>query len=237
MSDNKIDELNAEGLSEKGLNLQAVLNLSELPAELLKKLQAIEPSLNQFNQILVVGHAGRLFWEKIKKDIGELKHPVDDFSRKCVESFLSKNASVKNFKLIFPSNKPVGLQQLGIVAGWHFESPFRVGINNKWGSWFAYRAVALLESNFKTQKMVSSSPCSTCIERKCVSSCPVDALNQGDLALETCMNYRMSENSQCADRCLSRLACPIANEHQYSIEQIQYHYRLSYRTIKKFNLN
>lgn len=228
-----MNEVELQELNKKGLNLQAILNIDELPESLIDNLKAIEPELNLYSQVFLVGHAGKNLWRKVKNHIGKTRNPIDEHSANSVEQFLSKRTDVKKYKLIFPSNKPVGLQQLGIQAGWHYASPFRVGINKEWGSWFAYRAVALMRSEFKTRKFESESPCISCTDQVCISACPVDALTKGDLSLETCMSYRMGDQSSCADRCLSRMACPIAEEHQYSLEQIQYHYQLSYRRIRK----
>jgi len=228
-----MNEIELKQLSDKGLNLQAILNIDELPEVLVENLKNVEPELSLYSQIFLVGHGGKKLWESVKDKIGKTENPIDEYSANSVEKFLKARKDVERFKLIFPSNKPVGLQQLGIQAGWHYASPFRVGINEEWGSWFAYRAVALMKSNFETRKLESKSPCIECRDKACISSCPVDALTKGDLALETCMNYRKSEDSSCADRCLSRMSCPIAKEHTYTLEQIQYHYRLSYRSIKK----
>ena len=225
-------KLNFEMLSSSGLNLQALLNINELPKHLIAHLQSLEPELEQYNQVLLVGHAGTQLWEKVQAHMQESEDPIDQYSEQVVTHFLSKTAQVKKFNLLFPSNQPIGLQQLGKLAGWHFDSPFRVGINKKYGSWFAYRAVALLQSDFENQTLESESPCDFCTEKVCVTACPAGALTKGDLSLKTCMDYRKSEGSKCSDRCLARMACPVAVEHQYSLAQIQYHYGLSYRHLK-----
>jgi hypothetical protein len=53
--------------------------------------------------------------------------------------------------------------------------------------------------------------------------------------LEACVNERKRVGSACADRCLSRLACPVASEHRYGAEQMKYHYAHSLQAIRRFS--
>jgi hypothetical protein len=49
-----------------------------------------------------------------------------------------------------------------------------------------------------------------------------------------CSHFRLQENSPCHDRCLARLACPVAPEHRYELAQVQYHYGRSLQTIRTY---
>jgi hypothetical protein len=47
-----------------------------------------------------------------------------------------------------------------------------------------------------------------------------------------CGSYRLSKQSNCAHRCLSRLACPIGASQRYSDAQLDYHGALSLATLQ-----
>ena len=77
--------------------------------------------------------------------------------------------------------------------------------------------------------------CDTCIDKPCMSACPAQAvLGIGQFDFNGCAGHRHQPGSGCADRCLSRLACPIAPEQRYPIEQVQYHYSLSLSAIREW---
>lgn len=218
-----------------GLNLHAIFDISTLPNSTYKELQELYPDLSDYNQLILLAHGGRHLWEKIQLN-ADSTNPVDDYSIKVVNKFFDKDLGNIKFKLIYPSQAPVGLQSLGELAGWHHSSPFRVGINKQWGSWFAYRVAMLADSHFQTtSKVEDDSPCSSCKGRPCISACPAEAL-ESEFSLDKCLSYRKSEDSLCKDRCLARMTCPVAKEHQYELEQIQYHYGISMKMIETLNL-
>ncbi|TQV89628.1 hypothetical protein [Aliikangiella coralliicola] len=235
-------------LSEQGLNLHAIFKIADLPDVVKTQLLECSENLKAYNQLIVIAHGGRLMWQKVKEWQTRLqphgeknsplksKDPIDDFSTEMVTQFFAQRFAENEFELIFPNNpaqnnKPIGLQKLGELAGWHHPSPFRVGINQEWGSWFAYRAVVLVKSQYQLITHTYLSPCHNCHDKPCISACPAEALRDGDLSLEKCLDYRKKQNSLCENRCLARLACPIAKSNQYSEEQVNYHYRLSLDTI------
>ncbi len=226
-------------LSLVGLNLQAIFNIQNLPTHIIQQLRNNSKNLEHFSQLILIGHAGRLLWQKLKESNFQSTNPIDNFSRHHAEKFFSKRFGAEEFEILFPSvtvsNHPIGLQTLGVIAGWHNQSPFRVGINQQWGSWFAYRAIILVKSNYQPSalKYRELSPCISCQTKDCITACPANALIDEDLNLQLCIQYRVQEGSKCNDRCIARMACPVAKTHQYPIEQIQYHYSQSMKIIEK----
>ena len=219
-------------LTLAGLNLQAVINIQDCSLEIQQQLSVITPNFSHYNQIVLIGHGGRSLWEKVKQSNLQSDNPIDDYSRLHSIKFFKKRFPENDFEVIFPrtNQASLGLQALGQTAGWHNESPFRIGVNKQWGSWFAYRAVVLVKSDYQTSvKMPEQSPCQTCESKVCLAECPADALINGGLDLKQCISYRLQDKSKCKDRCLARMVCPIASEHQYQLEQIQYHYLKSYQ--------
>lgn len=251
------NHFNAAPLLDAGINLSAVFNLSELPESLYTQIQAATSTLSKPKQLLLFAHAGNRFWRKLElsefsitaatglgsvsgsdysKNASKTGHPIDEYSTQQVIQHLQRYYPSLGFQILYPSgldvDQPIGLQQFGELAGWHHDSPLKVGINQAWGTWFAYRVLLVCDGQFKpTEKLKSKSPCTNCSAKPCVSRCPADAVNQHHFELNRCSQYRASKQSLCRHRCVARLACPVATEHRYPPEQIQYHYGRSMQII------
>lgn len=231
-----------EFLNRTGLNLQAVFNLSELPEEITASIREHVADLSRFRQLIMFGHGGTRMWESVQQseftdsEFSDTDHPIDAFSIETVKQYFADACSGANVEILYPhSSRIVPLQQLGTLAGWHNTSPFRIGINAEWGTWFAYRAVVLADTEFEpTPRMDAPSPCDSCVDKPCITACPADALSGNDGSLQPCIDYRLKRDSQCKDRCFSRLACPVAAGHRYSMEQLNYHYARSMQTIEEY---
>lgn len=229
-------QLDREWLNSKGLNLQAIFQLDNLPEDILSSLQEIT-ELDNYRQLILLGHGGKQLWRQVKETIGKVEEPIDEYSKKVVNELFQNQFPNDNYEIIYPSenSRAIGLQALGELAGWHFTSPFRVGINEQWGSWFAYRAVVLADSNFELTRVENwTSPCIECETQECIQACPADAISFDEILLNQCLDYRIEDKSSCSARCLARMACPIAKEHQYTLEQIQYHYGRSFKTLLRY---
>ncbi len=226
---------NSTDLQKNGLNLLSIFNLNELPNALIESLQSQHSNLANYRQLILIGHGGRTLWKSLP-ELSDSPNPIDDFTVKNISTHLEQQAQGKAYKIIYPSDQVVGLQALGELAGWHNPSPFMVGINKSWGSWFAYRAVILADTNFNTTPAVTDvSPCHSCKEKPCISACPANACGD-EFNMKACLNYRQSENSKCKQTCLARLSCPVAKEHKYSKAQMKYHYGISMKMIEALNL-
>jgi epoxyqueuosine reductase len=224
-------------LSLAGLNLQAVINIKDCPSNIRQQLSAVTSNLSHYNQLILIGHAGQSLWDKVKASNFVSIDPIDVYSKHHTTEFFRQYFSEQDYEIVFPTKNQtsIGLQALGKIVGWHNESPFRVGINQKWGSWFAYRAVVLIKANYLTSAPMSDeSPCNNCVEKPCIAACPANALVENSLDIVLCTGYRMQSDSQCKDRCIARMTCPIAKEHQYKLEQIGYHYSLSMKMIESY---
>lgn len=226
---------NDEYLCQKGLNIHAVLDLKNVPASVLEIVENSVVNSHKFNQLILIGHLGQSLWRSVNLDGMDSANPIDEFTVRSIQECFKKYYSANDYEIIYPGDTVIGLQQMGMQAGWHYASPFKVGINEKWGSWFAYRAVVLADTNFSlTNKLNSKSPCLNCKTQECVSACPSHALDKGELDFKCCIEYRKQENSLCKNTCFSRVSCPVGIEYQYTDEQVRYHYGVSMETIESF---
>ena len=230
-----MSSLFSETLAAQGLNLQFVFDLRSIPENVLSVLFKQNVQVAGFQQLLLLGHGGTLLWQRLKETAPASADPIDDFTIRLVEQYFADNYSDTEFRIVYPGSAHIGLQALGKLAGWHHDSPFMVGVNEEWGSWYAYRAVVLANTEFTpSQTAITAHPCSVCDQKVCINSCPAHAVQPGCFDIGKCIEYRKLPSSKCQHQCLARNSCPVARQHQYSEEQISYHYQRSWQVISKY---
>ena len=224
--------MNCDAFNAAGLTLQAVFNLDDLPPEFCAALRASSDG-RLYRQLILLGHAGTILWDAVKAAGMDSDNPIDDFTIKVFRHWAAENLAGRDYQIVYPGAAPIGLQALGKLAGWHHDSPLMVGINDRWGTWFAYRAAVLTDSDFApSPRLLTNSPCAPCTARPCVRHCPAGALDGGSFALEKCVDFRRQDGSPCQNSCLARLACPVGREHRYAAAQMAHSYSISLRWIK-----
>lgn len=224
-------------LDQAGLNRQAVFNIEDLPADVAATIEPGQPgnSHSPYRQLILIGHAGRTLWDAVRNAGIASADPIDDFTIRTVRQWFAQCQPGCAYEIVYPGPRLIGLQRLGQLAGWHHPSPFMIGIDPKWGTWYAYRAVVLAETRFApTIPVASDHPCDACAARVCAASCPGGAIDEGRFELGKCLAYRRREDSACKATCLARIACPVGAEHRYTDEQLQHTYSISMRAIERF---
>lgn len=222
-------------LDSAGLNRQAVFNIGDLPSDVAASVREHCGAVGSCRQLILIGHAGRKLWECVKASGTDSENPIDDFTTQTVKRWFAQCQAQNAYEIIYPGECTVGLQRLGQLAGWHHPTPFMVGIDSEWGTWFAYRAVVVADTGFEpTRPMESASPCATCDHKVCIASCPAAALEGGRFDLGKCVGYRKQEGSSCKATCLARVSCPIGGIHRYRDEQIHHSYSISMRFIERY---
>jgi ferredoxin len=213
-------------LNKNGLNRQAIFDVADLPENIRNHLAVAS------GQLILIGHGGKLLWEKVQAAGLTSSNPIDDFTIAILQRWFAEFLPGKRYQILYPGEQPIGLQALGKLAGWHQPSPFMVGIDSEWGSWFAYRAVVLADTDFQPSLAVDrDSPCESCRSKACISSCPANALAGAEFSLGKCLAYRQQPDSKCQFTCLARISCPVGSEHQYNAEQLRHTYSISLRYI------
>gem|GEM_PF-3151666 len=235
-------------MADSGLVLCEVHTLSDLP----QNIWLTEDKLER-GSLLLIGHAGRLFWQALQRENIKGSDPVDRFSREVSERAIQKYFPDIDRKLLFPTDDcPINLMALGKAFGWHHASPLGMGIHRKYGLWSAYRALwwldtedlktydafgeqAIARSKDTEQILPATDICAECKTQECVAVCPAGAVShQATPNLSKCADYRLQHESHCASTCLSRMACPYAQEYRYTTEQMSYHYELARSAIAAY---
>jgi len=222
-------------LDRAGLNLHAVFDIAALPADVRSALAEHVGPNGPCRQLILLGHGGTTLWAALKASGIVSANPIDDFSRATVDQWFAANFPDNVCRILYPGGNPPSLQRLGQLAGWHHPSPFMVGINAYWGSWFAYRVVLLADTELApTPALAGQSPCVSCSSQPCRPACPAGALPESGFVLQACLSYRRQPDSACRSACLARLACPVGAEHRYCAEQIRHSYSISLRDIERY---
>jgi epoxyqueuosine reductase len=222
-------------LFAKGLNLFSILDYSTLPKNAQASLADFHFPLTASTRIVLIGHGGKSLWGRLQINAAT-PDPIDQYSQAAAIAFAKETLGENEYRLIYPSDEPIALQQLGTMAGWHTPSPLGLGIHPHWGLWYAYRAALLTNATLPVMvEPTPKRPCDRCLEKPCLSSCPAGALSEArQISMDQCAAYRLSDTTSCGDRCLARMSCAVSNEHRYTLEQIQYHYRLSLETLRHY---
>lgn len=221
-------------LNDTGLNLQAVFDLDQLPAEMAAAVRRRYDPAHRQRQLILIGHGGKTLWDAVKASGIRSENPIDDFSVRTVEQWFAQQFPGRAREIIYPGDIPVDLQALGTIAGWHHASPFMLGINADWGTWFAYRVVLLADTNLEPSRpLQGESPCARCADKPCIAACPAGAMDGGSFALDKCIAYRRKASSRCKATCVARVSCPVGSSHRYGDEQMQHAYSISLREIER----
>lgn len=221
-------------LNERGFNLVAVLDCTQLPVDLQHQLAAEGLPVADYPRLVLMGSSGSSIWDHLQREWMERANPFDEYSVAVAEQFIHQCLDDAPSQLFYPGPSRVSLIRLGELAGWSHPSPLGLGINPEFGLWFAYRAAFVTAAPLPvTEAPQSMHPCESCSDKPCISACPAGAVSPNSaFDITACYTFRVSSNASCVDRCHSRMACPIGREYQYPLGQIQHHYDLGRRVTK-----
>jgi hypothetical protein len=169
--------------------------------------------------VVLVGNAGPAMWDNFVKDRDPNTDKLDDWT------FDKLTAAGRTFCAIalFPFTKPhLPFQRWAQRAEACHISPLGLAIHADYGVWHAYRgALAFAEEMDLPPHDKRASPCDACVERPCLSACPVSAFTGSEYKVADCARHLASTGgSTCMARgCLARHACPVGREFAYEPNQ------------------
>lgn len=184
-------------LKSVGLNIFTSIKMSDLPQDIILSLKKQNILLNTDDTLYIIGHGGKDLWSHLKKIKKKEPHPIDNFS--CDQMmWFAENVLKEDINILYPNPRyTIPLQALGRVTNISKSSPLGIDINQDFGLWFAFRGVFLSNKSISLSYYKNfKSPCESCLLRPCLRSEVFSS---------------------------ARLSCPYKNEHQYELEQIEYH--------------
>lgn len=177
--------------------------------------------------ILLLGNLGGSLWPAFSASpelADGAPHALDRWTRRVLDSL----APGVGATALFPFDGPPWLpfQRWAMKADSVASSPLGILIHPDYGLWHAYRgAFAFTERLPLSLPKRLPNPCDSCIDRPCLSRCPVGAFRPGRYEVADCRRHvGATEGRACRQKgCLARLACPVGQAHAYPAAQMAFH--------------
>ena len=174
--------------------------------------------------IVVIGNVGGAMWPVFRA----AEQPVDDPLDTWTRSVLVPLATSLGADFVHPSDEPFHpFQRWARQAEGIAQSPIGLLIHPEHGLWHAYRGAFLFPTVLDGLPAPSDtpSPCLSCADQPCLSSCPVDAFMIGNYDADACRcHVRSRAEPTCIEAgCAARLACPVGTDHKYGPDQMHFH--------------
>jgi hypothetical protein len=180
--------------------------------------------------LVLIGNAGPALWDAFSRERRDEPEPMDNWTRRKVyEIAIELGANV-----LFPFDGPPYLpfQKWALACDTVYPSPVGTLIHPVYGLWHAYRAALLFKDKIALPSPPESparndekSPCATCADKPCLSTCPVSAFSPDTYDVPACAAHLGSPaGGPCrTDGCLARRACPVGRAYTYGPQQMGFH--------------
>jgi ferredoxin len=179
--------------------------------------------------VVLVGNVGEALWRAFSRSpeysAGEAQSdPLDAWTTRI----LTAAADKLGVRVVFPFQGPpyYPFQRWAQRADTVFPSPIGPLVHPKFGLWHAYRGALLAAERIELpRREASASPCDTCADQSCLSTCPVSAFSAQGYAVPQCVSHlKTAEGGPCVDLgCAARRACPVGGDYQYVPDQATFH--------------
>jgi hypothetical protein len=152
--------------------------------------------------------------------------PLDRWSRRLIDALAASADAVAFYPFGGPPFLPFGRWAARAEAV--FPSPIGLTIHPDWGLWHSYRGALGLAVRLDLPAPESRpSPCRGCLDRPCLTGCPVGAFGSGGYDVAACIAHLDTvEGVECRIAgCLARRACPVGTDARHGPEQAAFHMR------------
>jgi len=178
--------------------------------------------------LVLVGVVGRSCWEAFQgsEESRQSPHPLDRWSRRVVTALAAELGAEPLFPFGGPPFQPF-LRWARRAEAVH-PSPIGPLIHPDYGLWHAYRgALAFPHPMDLPPADTRPSPCDTCADKPCLSTCPVGAFSRDGYDVPACTGHIGGDSGRdcLGGGCLARRACPVGVGYQYEPAQMGFHMR------------
>jgi epoxyqueuosine reductase QueG len=197
--------------------------LTRISRETFTPLGWFSPSdMGVTKQVVLIGNVGPDMFRRFARSGAPT---MDEWTRVVVDVLAQELGA----KALYPFDKPAfPFLTWARAAGAGFTSPLGLNIHPTYGLWHAYRAALLFPVEFDFPvASVRVHPCSICVDKPCLSACPVRAFDGSTYNVAVCGDHIKSDaGDDCMESgCLARRACPVGQKFTYSKLQAQFHMR------------
>ncbi len=178
--------------------------------------------------LMMVGNAGPEMWQAFaaSPEYDGAPDPLNRWSERIIGAVAAEAGA----RALFPFGGPPYLPFVAWAkrAEPVAESPLGILIHPDYGLWHAYRgALAFAEALELPPRAERPRPCDTCVERPCLSACPVGAFSAQGYDVSACTDHISApEGTDCMENaCQARRACPVGRDYLYAPAQAGFHMR------------
>ncbi|AYG66563.1 MULTISPECIES: 4Fe-4S dicluster domain-containing protein [unclassified Rhizobium] len=180
--------------------------------------------------VVLLGNIGGSIWPAFSKwrnmpGNGTRPDPLDDWSKAIIRPV----ADVLAATAYFPSDPPwQPFQRWAMQAEGLQASPLGILIHPEYGPWHGYRGALGFADDLKDVETPACSPhpCDLCVEKPCLTACPVEAVTAAGFNVQACRSHLRTQRGQVGcmpGGCLARNACPVGAAYRYPAEQLAFH--------------
>ena len=176
--------------------------------------------------LVLAGNVGAALWKVFSKQRQAADEPdaLDGWSRRV----LAPLAEALGGHALFPFGGPPHLpfQRWAQRAEPVHPSPIGPLIHPDHGLWHAYRGALAFPDHIELPpRGQRPSPCETCADKPCLTSCPVGALTPEGYDVPACAAHIASPaGADCmAQSCRARRACSVGRDQSYGPDQSRFH--------------
>jgi hypothetical protein len=218
VSNMTLPQLN-EALQPLGLVVIGWFKMTNGPSELTGKSAAL------------IGNRATPMWQAFKSsgfDEDGAANPLDRWTKQSIAPIAKEQGATALYPFLDGYDQHWPFQQWASAATGFKQSPLGLLIDPEFGLWHAFRTVLVFDEQFDIPELaVNQHPCDTCVEKPCLTTCPVAAISAGQFDANICIDHVLSERDKTCGRtgCIARNSCPVGQEHAYDSEQQVFHMR------------
>lgn len=156
--------------------------------------------------------------------------PLDRWSQRVIGAVAREFGGTALFPFTGPPYHP--FQRWALRSGRAWISPVGLLVHESAGLMLSYRGALALPQRLALGRAPDEPPCSACMERPCLSACPVGALSGTGYDVPACHRFLDTPAGvDCMERgCAVRRACPVSADYGRREDQSAWHMRRFHRT-------
>ncbi len=185
--------------------------------------------------IFLIGSVGDKFFPHFKAspEYTDPENPLDKWSKRIIDNICD---NLDSAEAIYPFDTPhPPFQTWAMASDEVSKSPMGILIHSRHGLWHAYRgAIKIHDLQAESYTPTHASPCDTCADKPCLSTCPVGAFTPNNYDTKACFSHLDQGDSQpCfTGSCMARRSCPVAPDNAYAPATAQFFMTSFFRSLQ-----